>query len=69
MCLLSAEVNRFIHRACELTLPHLLHKGQMFVADYRPLAPLVEASADTSLQLPVVLFVVDRGEFKVVSIT
>jgi len=66
---MCAEVNKFVDANCRKTLPQLLHNGQVFAADYWPLAPFVEAPTNTSLQLPVVLFVVDGGEFKVVSIT
>lgn len=66
---MRAEVNKFIDASCEMSLTQLLRNGQVFAADYRPLGPFVDAPANTSLQLPVVLFVVDRGEFRVVSIT
>lgn len=65
----AAEVQRYISQTCVATLQQMLQRGRVYTADYRRYAPLVAPSPNTNLQLPVVLFVVDQGEFKVVSIT
>lgn len=51
------------------TFQQLLNNGKVFSVDYRPLSPYVEASPNTNLQLPVVVFAVISGRFQVLSIT